>query len=454
MKRFLLWGITFFFTLLIGFFLSAYLFINSYLKSKDFHRSISQKTSDLLNVDGDYLPLQWNGENIYSDGFAGIGRADGLFTQLRANHIQCHLNLRSLLKRTLQIDELEVQYLEATLSNSSPSLSTHNQTLKLKPIETSHSGNLFSWSPKFFNLRKMTFKETDLLWNDDQYPGAIRHLQLTITPEASSLWKIEGINGELIQKGLPTLKIESLKLSYHQAQLFITQGRLQLPDEGTLDVSGDIGFTERSTVNLQTNFKGIRSNLLLPENWRARLTGNLSGNFKLKGDLNGRELLSAEGSMHLTNGKLEALPILDQIALFTHTEQFRQIILQKSSADISWNKSELNIDHLLLESEGLLRIEGDGRCKIVNGMVDGNFQVGIIPSSLRWLPGAQSKVFTTQREGYLWTNLHLSGPVDHPNEDLSPRLIAAAQAEIIDSIKTNAEKVSKGAIDLLKPFLQ
>jgi hypothetical protein len=36
-------------------------------------------------------------------------------------------------------------------------------------------------------------------------------------------------------------------------------------------------------------------------------------------------------------------------------------------------------------------------------------------------------VFTRERDGYLWTTVHLSGTVEEPRQDLSPRIIEALQ---------------------------
>ena len=73
---------------------------------------------------------------------------------------------------------------------------------------------------------------------------------------------------------------------------------------------------------------------------------------------------------------------------------------------------------------------------VQNGLIDGTFDVGITPSSLQWLPAAlQNKVFTASHDGYVWTTMRLTGPVDHPSEDLSRRLIAAAIDAGVDTAK-------------------
>jgi hypothetical protein len=165
------------------------------------------------------------------------------------------------------------------------------------------------------------------------------------------------------------------------------------------------------------------------------------------------------GKLHMESGHLEALPVLEQIALFTRMQQFRRVALSKASAQFRQSSGELAVTDFVAESDGLLRMEG--AFTVIRGMISGDFQVGVTPAALQWLPGSQERVFTVARGGYLWTPLRLAGPVEKPQEDLSPRLIAAAKGAVLqgventvrDSINTGKDAV-KGALDLLMPLLQ
>ena len=105
---------------------------------------------------------------------------------------------------------------------------------------------------------------------------------------------------------------------------------------------------------------------------------------------------------------------------------------------------------MVVESEGLIRVEGT--YTIVDGRIDGSFQVGLTPATLQWIPGSQEEIFTDSRDGYRWTPMRLTGPVDHPNDDLTPRLAAAAGDTIIKSaagVEGTVKKVGQGVLDLL-----
>jgi hypothetical protein len=54
----------------------------------------------------------------------------------------------------------------------------------------------------------------------------------------------------------------------------------------------------------------------------------------------------------------------------------------------------------------------------------GTLEIGLTTNYLDWLPHPE-EVFTRESGGYLWTTVHLSGTLQSPQQDLSPRLIQA-----------------------------
>ena len=162
------------------------------------------------------------------------------------------------------------------------------------------------------------------------------------------------------------------------------------------------------------------------------------------------------GSLQLREGRLEALPVLNQIALFTRTQQFRQMPLTEASAEFRRERDRLQVTKLVAESAGLMRIEGD--FAVALGQIEGTFQVGVAPATLQWIPGSQERVFTVARGSYVWTTMRLTGPVDSPKEDLSGRLATAAGEAIVEKVENTAKDIYKagrdaaqGALDWLMP---
>ena len=162
---------------------------------------------------------------------------------------------------------------------------------------------------------------------------------------------------------------------------------------------------------------------LQPPDGRCLLHGDLTGSAHLRSLLPAGDL-RVEGDLHLKDGEIESIPVLDEIATFTKTERFRRVAVTRGSLSFTQVAGLTTVKNLVLESEGLLRLEGSGT--IAHGKIDGHFQLGVTAASLHWLPGSQARVFTVAHAGYSWTPLHVCGPADHPTD--SPPHRRPAQA--------------------------
>src|SRR4029453_4279207 len=64
----------------------------------------------------------------------------------------------------------------------------------------------------------------------------------------------------------------------------------------------------------------------------------------------------------------------------------------------------------------------EGELSIERRRLRGTIRLGITREYLDWLPNPE-EVFSRRESGYLWTNVHLSGTIDDPGQDLSSRII-------------------------------
>ena len=88
------------------------------------------------------------------------------------------------------------------------------------------------------------------------------------------------------------------------------------------------------------------------------------------------------------------------------------------------NYPKIDIRRLTLEEKGKFRAEGEVivRKELLRGTID----LGVTPVLLEFLTVPVVKeVFPRERDGYLWTTVHLSGTVEEPQQDLSPRVMEA-----------------------------
>jgi len=445
----ILWvGIAAFALLLAGtYFVSAFL-LNAYLHSEAFRVFLNRKTSDFFHANGEYMPVQWSGFSFYSDGYQARGEAGSPFSELRAEQIRAEFYPRGIFHRAWQINDLQIQRLKIGFGRVSAGAVAAPEVAPFpSAVETKQN----SWVPNRLEIRHAQIQQTDLSWSFPNGDGGVREMRVTLEPEGTAL-RASGVGGEWFQAGFPVLKIDHVKIRYQHPDLFITDSLFKLGDSENIGFSGQACLDRGGILDLRPVFNGISITPFLPEDWRARLHGNAAGEATVNGRLGDPDSIRVTGKLSLTSCQLEALPILDKIASFTRTEQFRRIALQKATADFSWMKSKCDVSNLVLESQGLIRVEGG--FVVEQGGINGLFMVGVMPACLRWLPGSQERVFTQERAGFVWTPVRVSGPVGAMHEDLSPRLVAAAKEQIINNVEGNVEKGVQSAFDLLSPLVR
>jgi hypothetical protein len=179
---------------------------------------------------------------------------------------------------------------------------------------------------------------------------------------------------------------------------------------------------------------GLDLRQVLSDAWKPKLGGVAEGDYEVSGRP-GAAVLS-KGMLRVKSGVVQALPLLERVADFTHAERFRRVVLDEAAGDVEAQGARTRVTNLVLQSNGLIRVEGD--LLIQGRTLDGSLLVGVSPETLRWMPGAQNHVFTDVNAGkvpgFVWTRVQVSGTIDSPRENLSNRLLAAmGRAVLIDA---------------------
>ena len=445
--RLILWAIPVLFLLLVVGFFIARSAIDSYLRSDSFRQFIAKKAGDTLHADADMAPLTFAGSTVFADGFRARGGPDAAFADLQIEQIRTEISLRRFFEKVWQVEQFDVQRVRIDLDGPRVNRPLEPAPSPLSAPKDENTSN--GWLPNRVEIGKATVHDTQLAWSG----GGLRGTAFEIEPYEGG-WQVAGQGGHITYGKLPQLDVDTLHLRYRAPSLFVNSAELRQPAGGSLQATGEVDFTRQ--VDLRLILANIDMTPYLSEDWRLRMKGNLSGEVNVRSALPAHGSPQFSGTLKVSQGELTALPVLDEIAVFTHTQQFRRLNLNNASGDFTQDDAGLRVKNFIAESDGLIRIEGD--FTIVNGIIDGAFQVGVTPSSLQWLPGSQAKVFTESRGGYVWAPMRLTGPANKPNEDLSKRLIAAAQGAAVEAVQDAAgqavktgKDVIKGALDLLLP---
>lgn len=442
--RFVLWSIPVLLVLLVVAFFVAKAAIDSYLRSDSFRQFVAHKAGGTLHADAELAPLNFQGMNIFADGFQAQGGPDAAFSDLRLEQVRAEISLRKFFDKAWTVDTVEVARLRVNLDGpraNRPVEPTANPLAAPKTESHTDGEPKSGWLPNRVEVRQANIHDIQLLWAD----GGLRGTAVQLLPYEGG-WQISGKGGRLEYGKLPPLDVAALQLRYRAPSLYINSAELRQPAGGAVQATGEVDFTRSLDVRL--TLVNVDMSPYLSDDWRVRAKGNISGEVNVRSALPSTAGPTLKGSLHLTNGELTALPVLDEIVKYTHTQQFRRLTLTNASGDFEQQGEKLRVTKFIAESEGLIRMEGD--FTVIAGILDGAFRVGVTPGSLQWLPGAQAKVFTESHGGYLWAPMRLTGPVDKPTDDLTPRLAAAAVGAGIEGVKNAAGEVIKSGTDAAK----
>ena len=446
-KRCALWVLAALPVLLFGGYFAARAWVDSYLRSEEFRRFVSSATARTLKAEGEFAPLHFTGMNIYSDGFKARGSEQAVFSTFAIDQIRADLSLRRWRERVWQVDRVEAQRVEMHLDGSRITLPETPAGSHAR-IPAIGSG----WLPNRVEIANASVREVNIAWD----AGSLRRVNV-VANQKDGAWEITGSGGRIEHGKLPGVDAIAMRLVYRAPSLFLQSAEFRQGATGSLTAEGEVRFGEQ--IDLHAKLADIDIAPFLNEDWRLRLHGKLAGEVRVQSALPSKNPPVISGSLRLESGQVEALPVLNEIADFTMLQRYRRLTLNKASADFRQENGTLRATNFIMESAGLMRVEG--AFTIVKGNIDGVFQVGVAASSLALVPGAQERVFTETRGGYVWTPMHLQGPLDSPGEDLSPRLIAAAKGAVIEKVESTVKgaietgrDVIKGTLDRLMPLFK
>jgi len=275
--------------------------------------------------------------------------------------------------------------------------------------------------PNRVYLTKIQSEQANITWRLRGERAGFFGTQLLITPNGRD-FEYVATGGRLKMVPVPDLELR-------RTHLLITKTLLTLYDldlasdsnnDESIQAKGHAGLGQDKSIDVKATFKSVPIRQWLPAEWKGRFDGSAFGDLHYTGKDSKLESSSGEGSLRIRNGRIDDLPFLEKLAEFAHKKSFGRLNLNECSLGFAWRYPEIEIKDIAIEENEKFRIEGE--ISIKRRVLRGTIRLGLSREYLEWLPNPE-EVFSRRSSGYLWTDVHLSGTIDEPEQDLSQRIV-------------------------------
>ncbi len=387
--------------------------LTRYVESEAFRAELEKQTAKGLHFpNGKYAAIRRTGFlTAASDRFQAQNGRKAL-TSLDAHEITATFNPLGVFLRRWQLDAIHIQSGEVGI-----------QTYEPKPEPSPSKPWYHVFLPNRVYLRRVWSEPADVTWRFRNQKGGFLGTRLLITPHGRDFeYRADG--GTMKLALIPDLPLR-------RTHLLITKKRLTLytlelapgpASAGVIHAEGTAGTGEDKSVDFKVKFDQVPIREWVPASWKDHVAGAAVGNVHWRGKNPKLEAASVRGSLRVQDGRVRGLPFLQKLASITGKKSIEALELNECSAEVDWDGPTVEIKDIAIEDKGKFRIEGLVSMK--RKELGGAIRLGVAREYLEWLPRAE-EIFASERTGYLWTTVNLSGTIEQPQQDLSPRVIEA-----------------------------
>lgn len=384
--------------------------LTRYVGSDGFRGAMNMETAKGLHLGGgSYEPIHRTGLfTASSGGFEGVEGRKAIVS-MTARKITAKFNPWGVFRRRWQLDDVRIESGEVEIH-------TYEPAPEPAPVKPWYAVFL----PDRVYLKQVVCDTADVTWRLRGQKSGFFGARLLITPHGRD-FEYRASGGIMKMPLAPDLELRGV-------HLLVTKELLSLYDlelapeqngDGIIHVKGTAGLAEDKSVDADMMFSGISITRWLPESWSGHFSGIASGAVHWSGKNTQLENSSGRVALRIQDGRLSDLPLLQKLVSITGEKSFETLEPEECSLKVEWRYPRVEFKDIVIGERGKFRVEG--AFSIDNRALAGAVRLGVAPEYLAWLPDARD-VFTPGEGGYSWATIHLSGTIEHPEQDLSSRV--------------------------------
>lgn len=387
--------------------------LTSYVESDRFRAEMEKETAKGLHFpNAHYAPIKRTG--MWTTETSAFQAKDGwkALSSIDARGIRARFNPLGLFLRRWQLDEVHIQGGEARI-----------QVYEPKPEPSPVKPWYAIFLPERVYLKRVESEPVDVTWRFREKRAGFFGTRLLITPHGRD-FDYQAREGELKMPMLPEMNLMHTHLTITKTLLTLYNLDLQskASSTGTVHAEGKAGTRDDKSIDFRIRFDRMPVNEWLPNEWHRHADGEIIAKVHWLGENPKLETSHGDAALRIENGQLNELPTLQKLAALTGEKEIARLRLNLCQMNLEWRYPNAEIKDLVIEDKRKFR--ADGRVTIQERKLEGAINLGVAPHLLSWLPKA-AEVFPDEHDGYMWTKVRLSGTLDAPEQDLSPRIVDA-----------------------------
>ena len=385
--------------------------LTRYVEGDAFRVAMEEETAKGLHFPrARYAPIRRTGVlTAHSESFEADSGQKAM-KSLVAHGVTAKFDPWGVLVRQWRLDGVEVQSGDVEIQI----YEAHPEPVRAKPW-------FAIFLPNRVYLKKIHSDQANITWRFRGEQAGFFGTQLLITPNGRD-FEYVATGGRLKMARIPDLELRRTHLLI--TKTLLTLYDLDLASDSQSDQSiraqGHAGVGQDKSIEAKANFNSVPIRQWLPAEWKGHLKASAFGDIHWTGKDPKLESSSGGGSLHIQNGRVDDVPLLNKLAELARKKSFERLDLNECSLAFAWRYPEIEIKDITIEEKGKFRIEGE--ISVNRRLLRGTVRLGLAREYLDWLPNPQ-EVFSRHSSGYLWTDVHLSGTINEPRQDLSHRII-------------------------------
>jgi len=299
------------------------------------------------------------------------------------------------------------------------------QKTEAKPNEPKPPGQpwyLFFWPDRVY-LNDIKVDDANVLFQLQNKESGLHDTFLEITPNGRD-FEYDARGGTFTTPDTPRLNIEHIHLLVRKPKLScptLVLGDDPAHPEQQVSIHGEAGLQQDRSIQVAADFMSLNVSPWLPEKMSANVLGHFSGHVDYTSTGTGLETAKASGHLTLADGVVHDLKAFRTYIAATKSPDPGDLKLNVCQADVKLEQGAISVENVQVESKDVFRLEG--RASIAKDKtLSGELDLGVTSPYLKWLPTAESVIFTHVDGPYHVAVIHLSGTSKKPQQDLSPRI--------------------------------